>query len=423
MAFPYGHSNSQLQSLHDFYEPLVILRILGPWIGPQIRIPSSTAPYAPLHIFLDRLSWICDYEPGGDTVSAIALERNVVGVTAWLATSRKAVQKVETHLKYILECLQSTRTLSAGRLHDLAQEMCTVCIDFAHERVRRYTKLCCDYVKQCHATLQVSDPLLDRDLTNLMNLAGQPVKLCAAADRFRDSESLKCLSRRISLTESPSIWSLLRHYIGRLGSWHRSSRTLVDYSHEDPEIFQDIHLKSLVTPKPIRAPAIQRSTNLSNALSKMYTPEEQFHLRQGVQSLQRLRGFDMGLEFQEEYRDKNFKPRVHAEVWLLEHFHTNQLTFVENDKYIGCSKPSCYCCNLYFQNHQGGFAQRPSHGNVWTNWQLPTHEDAERQTLDASISSAMVSRFREDLKTRLGSATPKQARVLDSTTGLTHRST
>jgi OTT_1508-like deaminase len=46
----------------------------------------------------------------------------------------------------------------------------------------------------------------------------------------------------------------------------------------------------------------------------------------------------------EIYNNPNFLPRVHAELILLEHFYANNYQYVDGDKYIGCSKPACYCC-------------------------------------------------------------------------------
>ncbi|KAB8356711.1 hypothetical protein FH972_024286 [Carpinus fangiana] len=424
MAIPSRRTETQLQILHEFYEPLVILRILGPWIGPRIQMSSRPntsveESHATLRIFLDRLSWICDYEPGGETVSAIALEVDAIGIVAWLATSHKSFQKAETHLRSILRRLHSAHTLSAEHVHRLTQDICSTCIGFAMKRVTRYIKLFQDFFQKCHDALEASDPLLDRDLACLVDLVRTPFELCAAADRFRDSESLKSLSRLVSATTSPSMWSLLRHYIGRLGSWHRASRTLVEYAGMRPELFEGIRVNALPTPRPIRAPLVDDLTNIRSVLSRIYLVEERVTLEQNIQSLQRLRRFDLNLEFKTRYRDKNFRPRVHAEAWLLEYFYSKDLVFMDADKYIGCSKPSCYCCNLYFQNHQGGFVQRPSHGNVWTNWQSPMHQNAEKQTENTSMLRAMTMKFREDLKAQVCRPTVNQTRVLDSTTGIT----
>lgn len=40
--------------------------------------------------------------------------------------------------------------------------------------------------------------------------------------------------------------------------------------------------------------------------------------------------------------------------------------FVADNRYIGCSKPSCHCQH-YMQLHPEGFTPRPCHRNLWIN--------------------------------------------------------
>ncbi|KAF2171580.1 hypothetical protein M409DRAFT_33007, partial [Zasmidium cellare ATCC 36951] len=211
----------------------------------------------------------------------------------------------------------------------------------------------------------------------------------------------------------------LRHYIGRLGSWHHSSRTLVSYASERPQVFAEVQITARATPKPIGVPRANETTNLHSVLSRMFTEDEQLELKRGIEILQRLRGFDLDSAFREAYADKNFKPRVHAEVWLLEHFYWSDLHFLDDDRYIGCSKPSCYCCNLYILERQDRSSQRPSHGNVWTNWQSPLPQDSSKSLFDANLRSAMISKFKEDLKNQIIEPTTNHGRIPDTTTGLT----
>ncbi len=41
-----------------------------------------------------------------------------------------------------------------------------------------------------------------------------------------------------------------------------------------------------------------------------------------------------------QFEDKDFTPRVHAELNLLEYFYRERLPFVDDDRFIACSKPS-----------------------------------------------------------------------------------
>ena len=67
----------------------------------------------------------------------------------------------------------------------------------------------------------------------------------------------------------------------------------------------------------------------------------------------------------DEYTKPTFLPRVHAELVVLDHFHTQELVFAEGDKYIGCSKQAC-CCYHYICAHPGKFVHPASHNKTGT---------------------------------------------------------
>jgi hypothetical protein len=130
---------------------------------------------------------------------------------------------------------------------------------------------------------------------------------------------------------------------------------------------------------------------------------------------------DISAAFIAKYTEKTFRPRIHAELLLLEHFYHQNLRFVENDRYIGCSKPSCYCCDLYMKCHPGGFVTRACHGNLWINWRAPippidNDEQARKHT--AKMLNEMVKTVRRDAIGQLLSKQPRRQRVPDSTTGM-----
>lgn len=138
---------------------------------------------------------------------------------------------------------------------------------------------------------------------------------------------------------------------------------------------------------------------------------------------------EIGDSFREAYM--NMTPRPHAELLVLEKFHHDKLEFVHDDKYIGCSKPSCYCCYLYIQSHPGQFSPRPSHGNLWINWAppIPLPNTPTRGAGNGTFSrlqdhhtfkmlQQMLVSIRTDLKEQILSKRPKRARLPDSTTGV-----
>jgi hypothetical protein len=83
-------------------------------------------------------------------------------------------------------------------------------------------------------------------------------------------------------------------------------------------------------------------------------------------------------KIREKYNDEKFKPAVHAEIQVLEHFYKEGFKFANGDKYIGCSKPACFCCHLYIQNHPLRCIVPQSHKKVYFHWGPPLLIDGGR---------------------------------------------
>jgi len=246
-------------------------------------------------------------------------------------------------------------------------------------------------------------------------------ELCYLAHRYRSLNWFDSLPQRQSAASSPPVLSDLRHYIGRLGSWSRAAKILVRVAMTHPNFICEFKVEYLVSPPPSAPPAPDSKTNLESALGRMIPAEEGARLRQVQETLRDIRHFDVSESFYAAYTDVNFKPRVHAELQLLEHFYCNDLEFENNDRYIGCSKPSCYCCDLYMKLHPGNFVERPCHGNLWTSWQAPAppiKDTAEARKHTAKILNGMAAKIRKDVLFQIDSRQPRRRRVPDSTTGL-----
>jgi hypothetical protein len=238
---------------------------------------------------------------------------------------------------------------------------------------------------------------------------------------FRNSSSLEVLSQKHSASTGSSPWSKLRHYIGRLGSWKRASKVLVRVANSSPILISSFRIDVVVSPPPIAAPAADSKTSLDSALKRMLPANESNRLEQIREILRDFPVSDVAANFLDAYTDDNFKPRIHAELLLLEHFYHHELDFVDSDRYIGCSKPSCYCCDLYMKSHPGHFVARACHGNLWVNWRapIPPIEDkmaAQKHT--TNILNDMVKKVRGDVIFQIMSRRPRRPRVPDSTTGM-----
>jgi hypothetical protein len=186
-----------------------------------------------------------------------------------------------------------------------------------------------------------------------------------------------------------------------------------------PRLLTGFTIRPLSSPPPIAAPVQDEKTNLDSALGRMHSKEERHRLEEAREIVRDAKVLDISAEFLDKYT--KFRPRIHAEVLLLEYFHHLKLEFVDNDRYIGCSKPSCYCCDLYMKVHPGNFVPRPCHGNLWVNWRapiLPIEDDKAAQKHTAKMLNEMVKYVRRDALNQLMSKQPRRAKVPDSTTGM-----
>lgn len=126
-----------------------------------------------------------------------------------------------------------------------------------------------------------------------------------------------------------------RHYIERLGSHLRAAKILSKTACEIPSLFDEFVVAPLLrSPVPTVPPPLRRATTLDGIVNRIFS-----NAPEGVQRYQDLLAtmdvkFGILPKLQALYQGKSngFKPRMHAEVRLLEFFHTKQLKFLDDDK-------------------------------------------------------------------------------------------
>jgi OTT_1508-like deaminase len=244
--------------------------------------------------------------------------------------------------------------------------------------------------------------------------------LVARASQFRHSSSNLLLDQIIVGEADWCHWHMIRHYVGRLRSWARSAELLVRVARRHPSLVSGFNCEIVCTPSPMRSPSPDEKTNLDSIMRRMVGRSETERLERLQDILKCMRHFDIEASFKEKYADKSLNPRIHSEVLILEHFYADERNFVNNDRYIGCSKPSCYCCDLYIRYHPGRFEHRACHGNLWTNWALPVDiRNGPASSMYAKkILDDMIKQVRRDLLYQIESKQPQRRKWPDSTTGM-----
>lgn len=277
---------------------------------------------------------------------------------------------------------------------------------------------------------------IDRELLDALNIFGESAsqpeafELCASARELHGTETWKMLEKKCRNRMPTDEWSRVRHYIGRLGQWAKAVDTIIEATERFPQHVLDARVEIVGRERFAQTPVWDDSTQLEDLIRRMLSKDKVSLAAQLLEALEEIKHaaeINIVSRLEEVYKD--MRPRPHAELVVLEHFYGNGLEFVHGDRYIGCSKPSCYCCDLYMQKHPGRFRARPCHGNLWVNWAPPIALDSsymKRRIVTQRpqdhptfrILQDMLGTIRQDVIDQIMSRKPRRKKVPDSTTGV-----
>lgn len=245
-------------------------------------------------------------------------------------------------------------------------------------------------------------------------------ELCRTAYNFRApstngaASDYEILRAKIN-SDDQGLWEPVRHYIGRLGIWMRA----VEFITSNAQNFASRLQNTTVCCVPYQSTSqkIQMGHDLTTVLHRV-SPK----LR--VPQLEERTAAKMATAA--TLLRKLTKPIsnsvVHVEAAMAHHFYMNEMSFVDEDHYIGCSKPSCYCCKLYLSKHGGGILPRQTSGNAYLKWYPPLilgKDEVSSNSVTIKTLRSMSEAIAEDVQLdaiygRFGIKKPH-----DSTTGIT----
>ncbi|OAP60879.1 hypothetical protein AYL99_05881 [Fonsecaea erecta] len=408
--------------IQEFYGCLILLRLLTP-NRPRVSSDKSVG-LAVLrrngwHVFLDSLAWLADHKCGGKTVTSIAVEPSPTGPTYWVASNSPIKPEVLRHVNKLLSALHHESSLDTSSQMELIRKIARDSIEFSGLRVRDYGQR----LKGTIAAIDAKKPLVTLDvserrhLESFLDLSKDPDRLIDLSMEFKRSELLKRLCQLIQASGEKISWIEVRHLLGRLCSWVRAARRLVLMCERFRDRIKNARVRqvdmSSISPANFQLPW-REPVDILRALM----PE--FHgsrLQDALNARQNDKVVDRILGCLSKWTADKFDADLHAEVILLLHFHVRRLDFIAGDRYIGCSKPSCYCCDLYLRKHPAGVQPRPSHGNVWIRWATP-QLCAELIPGEEKVLQDVVTTVKFDLRYQIMSGPTLTRRPPDSTTGL-----
>ncbi|KAL5044624.1 hypothetical protein BDW71DRAFT_215649 [Aspergillus fruticulosus] len=99
---------------------------------------------------------------------------------------------------------------------------------------------------------------------------------------------------------------------------------------------------------------------------------------------------------------------VHPELLVINYFDSlSDGGFIdEGDKYIACTKPSCYLCHLFISYHPAGYSMISSNSRLCLNWRLPdiSHQECNAMTRaknQRSILQQLIDTIRIELERKV----------------------
>ena len=211
--------------------------------------------------------------------------------------------------------------------------------------------------------------------------------------------------------------TLLRHYIGRLGQYEKVVKMLFRSAPRLLNLLDNFKVRSISPPTRTSPPSADGKTNLDSIAKRMLPAQSPDLARYQLALSEMDMRFNIYTQYMEMYCDDNFKPRLHAEVQILDFFHNNDLKFEESDIFVACSKPACYCCSLYFHHHPLRPVMPASHQTIHRNWRPPDFVPGNNTQRD--IINRMIKDVRTEALHQIDQRRPNAQWHPDSTTGIT----
>ncbi|KAH9879750.1 hypothetical protein J1614_001773 [Plenodomus biglobosus] len=429
----------QIRLLSRFYEPLVLLYTLGNTRGERAcaeKLPQDHLAYLPLtdlrRTFLTDLAYMCDYDKGGETVTAIGVQSTPQKHIFWVASNAGLNTKIINFLRSLLTQVMRVSAAAALDIANLTEELALLCIDFATPRVKKYRSLLKPVLRRCISYLIETQKTIEPGLVEWLQSWDDdrsPSDLCRSAYASRKSDFMRVLAR---LGAEPNYKSnrdaihlafgKIRHYIGRLGYHFRAAATLVSCAPRLMDLLDDFDVCSVPVPaKSVMSPPDQL-TNLDKILGRMLptnSPELE-HYRQALTHMDTR--YQLSQRFLENYAKPDRNACVHAEVQVLEQFYAYKMQYSGDDPYIACSKPACFCCLLYFRHHPGHVVEPVSHNKIYLNWRPPDFGEPIGiigPHHERDILNAMNQEIRKEVLHQLQGKTAPMTWHPDSVTGIT----
>ncbi|KAL2166625.1 hypothetical protein VTG60DRAFT_2444 [Thermothelomyces hinnuleus] len=403
-------ANQQSKLRKTFFPPLMLLDSLNAVCPSRGSGKASDAPPNPnqsleemFHTLVNKLAQICDFEPKGNTITALAILRQNGRICYVLASNRRktgALRNARAGLQAVLDILKSNLEADQRESDETVERrLLQEILRRNTVRVRAYlTALAKELpacIKRCNVTSQEGRRAKEA-LEKLQSMIPDQSQYGQKSDQYINA-TIQCIRTIEENRNSPlqrfiearaveddtmakgGCWSMLQHVAGRLLSYKYAAQTFVHAHHlwADSDLFRDFDVESLRSSEGYPADALKLNSETAEAIINRVpgcAPERVLEYKKHAAELQR--SYDVDGMLEQQWREKKLEPVVHAEMLLHDWLSrteggTQPSRFFQNWQYIGTSKPVCRLCQDYFHVVATPVRFRSGHPNTYLNWRLP----------------------------------------------------
>ncbi|KAF2622329.1 hypothetical protein BU25DRAFT_304968, partial [Macroventuria anomochaeta] len=377
------------------YEPLVLLFTLGYTQEDYIpvRLPTEEETlYLPLRTtrrkFLEDLAFVCDYDTGHDTMTAIGMQSKQKHHVLWIASHTSPNRRIIAFARKRLADMKQILACGGIRQSSSVEGFITSCIEFAAPQIRKDMGCLLSALHKCKDLLSTNYP---EEVSGLVEWLRTWVcqrtltDFCRSAYESQGSRYIHTLARLSIQTresmhrnDARSPFDVVRHHMRQLGRRFQAAKALLTYGSRLSELKDEVQLCAIDTPSESKLPPVDMSTTFDSIARRMM-PDNSSDLHRCQHALETMnQNHGLFEHFLHNYKSGDAKPYVHAGIQVLDQFHTRQFLFAGDDSFIACSRPVCLSCLVYFKSHPGRFVEPVSDYNICLNWR-PSVLDTEAQ--------------------------------------------
>jgi hypothetical protein len=170
----------------------------------------------------------------------------------------------------------------------------------------------------------------------------------------------------------------LAHFVYRLGATRFHANTVVEAMIKVPSLQRISQIRYVKPPEVVPKTIDSSHTSPLELLYEICADSASHNPLQFERAFNRLVQLDPPLTrpiHAAVVSQTRVVTRVHAELQIADTFSRSaDMEFVDNDKYIGCSKPACYFCYNWFCNHKHRYVPPATHHKIITGCRGPDQQ-------------------------------------------------